>query len=167
MGAFFVPCKGETFVTQKEDFVETQPDDNYIPPDKENPEEEVYDLLLKEEKVQLRDPQNRRVKIYTLRELDGEGRDQFMDEIMPRFKEEDSDSSGKNRARMSSYGGLESKLISLSLVDDEGRHVSQDVIKKWPASVQDKLFKRAQALSALRDEDLEYEAAKKNLKEKS
>lgn len=115
-----------------------------------------FDLTLKEVPVILKT--NGTPTEYVLRELDGKGRDLYMDDVAPRMKYEKGQPAG-----IKSMAGMKSKLISLSLhVKATGAKVSEDVVQNWPSSVQEALFKKAQELSGLGDESKAAQEAAKN-----
>ncbi|GAF69709.1 unnamed protein product [marine sediment metagenome] len=84
-------------------------------------------------------------KSYTLRELGGEERDQYVDLINERI----TISKDGEVESISQYAGIRSKLVSDSLFDSEGANVSIETINKFPSSVLQSLFKKAQKLSAI------------------
>ena len=86
-------------------------------------------------------------KKYTLRELDGESRDEYMDLLNERMNvtEEGKVSS------VIKYAGIRTRRVSDSLFDDQGKNVSLTVVGKFPSSVLQVLFEKAQELSGIGD----------------
>lgn len=113
-----------------------------------------FDLKLNEQPVILKDAKGVPTH-YTLREMDGNQRDEHMQDSASRMK---FDEKG-NAKGLSSYKGIQSKLISLCLFDAEGKPVPEKTINAWPATTISGLFKAAQQLNSLGDD---AEAAAKN-----
>lgn len=90
------------------------------------------------------------VKDYTLRELDGQERDRFLDDFGNRVKYSGTEVQGLNK-----YEGLQAGLLALCLRDERKELVKVEVIQKYPASVLSALFKAAQTLSKLTMTDKE------------
>lgn len=114
------------------------------------------DLCFKEVKVNLRDASGTS-RPYTLRELDGKGRDTYMNDVNSRMKYEKGQANG-----MKDMAGLQSKLIHLSLRTAEGHSVSVEEISSWNSSTVEALYKKAQELSGLKDVEGEKANAKKD-----
>lgn len=89
---------------------------------------------------------------YVLTELDGSQRDRYLSQLGKRVMH------GKDgqAATLKNFDGLQASLIAVALyrIEHGNREpVSVDTIQQWPAHVIDKLFKRAQKLSALDDKE--------------
>lgn len=83
---------------------------------------------------------------YTIVELTGEERDNFLNLLAGRTK---FDSKG-NPSGIKDSKGIQANLISKGLIDNEtNKKVSLLVIQGWSASTQMKLFKRIHSLSGL------------------
>jgi len=113
-----------------------------------------FSLKLKEVSVELTDSSGV-AKKYILRELSGEARDTFLDNVGSRVQ---YDAEGKFRS-LSSLKGLQSGLLTLCLFDDQKKAVEPKTLDKYPATVLAKLFEVAQTLSAL---DIEGVSEAKN-----
>lgn len=83
---------------------------------------------------------------YTLREMTGTQRDQYMNKMGQKAKMVDGKMQG-----LKDYSNFMGDLIALSLYDSQGTLVPLKTIQEWPSSVQTALFKEAQKLSALDD----------------
>lgn len=85
-------------------------------------------------------------KPYTLRELTGAQRDQYLTTSAARLlKNEEGKAIG-----VKDFNGHQSELLCLALTDDSTNTlVPQETIAGWPGSTVSKLFKKAQALSNL------------------
>lgn len=94
------------------------------------------------------------VATYTLREMTGTERDQYLADMSLRTKWDKGVPKG-----LSNYKGIQSSLISRCLFDPNGRRVEDATIQKWPASVQTELFKQCQKMNGLGDDS---EAGSKN-----
>lgn len=98
--------------------------------------------------VVLNDSKTGTSRTYALRELDGTERDRYLNLLAARTK---VGKDGKPQG-IKDFKDLQADLVSKSLLDDNGENVPTNMIQKWPVSVQAKLFKMAQKLSALEDE---------------
>lgn len=87
-------------------------------------------------------------KSFTLRELGGEERDQYVDLINERL----TISKDGEVESISQYAGIRSRLVSDSLFDSDGKNVSIEEVGKYPSSVLQSLFEKAQELSAISEE---------------
>lgn len=108
-------------------------------------------LKLKEKKIQIGDD------MYVLKEMIGTQRDSYMEDQGNRFEPGEK---GK-AAKVLDWKGMTSFLISLCLYSKKGGEetaVPQEIINKWPASVQKVLHEEAQKLNGL---DLTNEEIKK------
>lgn len=128
--------------------------------DKQNPtpaanqqSETIYDLRLREEKIKVRDPVDGTVKTYTLRELDGEGREQYMDKLFSSATGFDPE-TGKPTG-FKSYPGMEAFTLSHTLFDENDKLIPIERIKKLPGRLQDVLHEKVAKLSDLDKEALE------------
>jgi len=109
--------------------------------------------FLKTETVEIED-QNGEVTVYTVRELSGAEREKYLDTVNARMKFEDGKPVG-----FTSYEGSYTKLVSMCMVDDDGKKVNPETVKNWPQSTVEELFRLAQRLSGL---DLRAEEEAKN-----
>lgn len=98
---------------------------------------------LEEVPVALRDKEGV-LKQYTLRELTGAQRVDYETSNIPNME---FDKDGK--ARMISFQGMESGLLSRCLYDENGKLVSQITIESWPSKTQAGLYKIAEKLNGL------------------
>lgn len=82
---------------------------------------------------------------WTLKELTGEQRNVFLDEMKDRtIIGADGKPSG-----FKSFEGLQSGLLALCLYDENGKLIKKDVLEKMPSSAQQALFDSAQKLSGM------------------
>lgn len=122
-------------------------------PDDESPIRR-FSLKLKEVQVELEAPDGG-VKTYTIRELTGAKRDDYMQFMMSKMDVGvGKDASGKMR----SVDRIQSKLLAVCLFDESNAAVQESVIQAFPASTQNELYKIASSISGM-DEKAE-EAAK-------
>lgn len=84
-------------------------------------------------------------KSFVLRELNGRGRDEYLNEMGGRMK---FNAEGKTEG-LSDYRNLMSGLLSQCLYDEENKLVDEKTLQEYPASVLSDLFDAAQELSAL------------------
>lgn len=96
------------------------------------------------------------VKKYFLRELDGKDRDKYLTQSSKNII---IDKNGKGR--LSTFDGMMSRLLCLSLFNEDGEAVSEEEIQSFPSSVSSALFEKAQEISGL---DNENDKAKKEAK---
>lgn len=108
-----------------------------------------FSLVLKEVEVVLSTSEGD--KKYILRELSGEVRDKYLASMADRMKYDDK---GKPSG-VKNFHGLQASLLSLCLINEEGKTVSVMDLQKFPASVQSALFEKANELSALNKEGQE------------
>ena len=80
-----------------------------------------------------------------LHELDGTGREKYMDKQKARLT---VDKDG-NVTRVKTFVGMHVDLLKMCLRDEEGGRIEDDVINALPSSAQQELFDQAQRLSAL------------------
>lgn len=90
---------------------------------------------------------------YTLVELTGKQRDNWLQEIQKRFR---LDGNGKPIGTGDSRG-LVSMLLGMSLRDPDGNLVKEEEVREWPSAMQQDLFKKSKELSGL-DERAKEEA---------
>ena len=107
-------------------------------------DDEVYDLNFNEEPVKLRQTDGT-VVTYTLREFDGDARDDYLTSIAAGMEINTEKGTGK----MNNMKGVQSRLISMCMFTPEGELVELDFVKKLPARIQTKLFERCQALCGM------------------
>lgn len=88
------------------------------------------------------------VQVYTVREFDGTGRDEYFELLSNKVDVDMTKKTGK----ITKFGGLYTDLLSKTVYDPEGKLVSAEVIAKWPSSAQEELFKEAQELCGLNKE---------------
>ncbi len=93
--------------------------------------------------------------LFTLRELNGDARDAYMDMIADRM----TVSEGKVTS-ITKYSGLQIKLISDSLFDAEDKNVSVETVGKFPSSVIQTLFDAAAELSDINQKDKDKDKVK-------
>jgi hypothetical protein len=101
-----------------------------------------FELKLKERSVELDGDD------YTLYELTGKQRDVYMDNVAQRVRYVKGEAAG-----MKTMIGLQSSLLAMSLKDEKGVLVKEEVIQAYPGSVQGDLFAIAQKLSGLDAEE--------------
>lgn len=82
---------------------------------------------------------------FKLQALLASERDAYLDVLRTRMKE-----SGKS-AELTSFKGMQSELVSMCLLDEQGNPVSKETIQGWPAIVVDTLFKECQRMNSLGD----------------
>lgn len=97
-------------------------------------------------------------KPHTLTELTGAQRDEYLNFTGTRMK---TDDKGKP-VGIADYTGFQSKLVALSLTDENGKHIPEETIKAWPAAAVQELFNAAQELSGLGDKTEAASDAAKN-----
>jgi len=78
-------------------------------------------------------------KNYTLSGFDGQRRDEWFDFVNERMGE------GKDKK----FTGVQSKLVSMCLLDSEGKQVLEATVSKFPAIVLNALFEAAQDINGL------------------
>jgi hypothetical protein len=130
---------------------ELDDEETQVEPEKKEsdlPESLEFSLDRRTIPVTLKDSKTGTSRTYTLRELDGTERDRYLNLLAARTK---VGKDGKPQG-IKDFKDLQADLVSKSLLDDNGENVPTNMIQKWPVSVQAKLFKMAQKLSALEDE---------------
>jgi len=78
-------------------------------------------------------------KNYTLSGFDGQKRDEWFDFVNERMGE----------GKVKKFAGVQSKLVSMCLLDSEGKRVPEDIVSKFPAVVLSALFEAAQDINGL------------------
>lgn len=124
----------------------------------EAPQEEILLEAQAEEPIKIKG-RDGVVRDYTLREMDGDDLGRWMNAIHERLSEKKGSKFRGNGHAKTDYRGMHADLISLCLYDADGKRVSKDVIRKWPASLQSTLFKKSQRLNGL-DDDAENREGK-------
>ena len=109
-------------------------------------DEEVLDLTYNEEPIKIKH-QDGTVHQYMLREVDGEGREMYLNSLAVRMK---TGADGKPTG-IRDFKGMSSALITRCLFDEDDKAVPAKTIQNWPASVVKKLYEKAQRISALDD----------------
>ena len=110
------------------------------------PEKLQFDLNFEEIPVDLSGTR------YILREINGTQRDEYMTKSVKRVKYKDGKPSG-----LTSMAGLESSLLSMCLFGPDGEAVEESEIKKWPSKAVHGLFKAAQKLNGMEDDEKQME----------
>lgn len=125
-------------------------------------EEMSFTLERQEVPVKLKDPKTGTVHNYVLVELDGNGRDKYLNNLGGRIRTKTDGSP----AGVKNFDGLQSNLVARALFRIEGgteqedgtiiggtrESVSEATIQSWPSRVQSALFDRVKAISGLDDE---------------
>lgn len=89
--------------------------------------------------------------IYTVKEMTGQQRDQWLNSMGNRMKmSPDGKPSG-----LKTYDGIQAGLIGLCLYDKDNVFVPIEKIHQWPASAQVKLFDLCQEVNGLNDKAAE------------
>lgn len=86
-------------------------------------------------------------KTFTLRELTGQQRDTFLQDMKKRVVP----GSRKDEVEVKNFDGLCASLLTKTLLDEEGNFVEKDAIQAYPATVVQSLFEASQELSKLGD----------------
>jgi len=115
------------------------------------------DLELKQRPVEIGD------ESYVLIELDGTGRDAYMNDMGDRVKMVDGKAEG-----LKTFDNLQAKLLQLTLrrLVDKGvdgivpEAVSLETIQSWPSRISSSLFDASKTLSGIKDEDDEGKGGK-------
>ena len=89
-------------------------------------------------------------KEYTLRELTGQQRDAYMDDMNKRMRYVGGKAEGFTK-----FEGLQAGLLAKCLFDSEGKNVSEKTIQMYPSHVVQALFAKAQELSGLNESGAE------------
>lgn len=88
-------------------------------------------------------------EVYSLVEMTGLLRDEYLDTTKDRFK---FNNEGK-AAGISSFSGMQAELIVRTLKDGKGNFVSVDFVQSLPCTVTSALFDAAQELNNLGSKD--------------
>lgn len=83
-------------------------------------------------------------KLFTITELTGKQRDQYLDANRARLKLDKGKVVG-----LTSFQGIHAELLTLCMADLNRALVTKDQIDGWPASVTEQLFDAARSLSKL------------------
>ena len=102
-----------------------------------------FDLAFESKRVKL--TENGKEKYYTIREMNGEGRDTFLTKMGTRIK---FDEKGKPIG-MQNFEGHQADLLIRCMYDEDDKLVTKALVQSWPAKVQQKLFDVAEKLNAL------------------
>ncbi len=113
----------------------------------------VFTLKLETVQIEITDEDGAEVK-YTLKELTGEQRSIFLNQVGKKVK---VSASGQEVQQITDHKFLQENLLTKCIFDEEDKVITREVIQKWPAKTVAGLFKAAQELSGL-DEDGEAEA---------
>jgi hypothetical protein len=114
-----------------------------------------FDIELKEQPVELVNPDGTK-KEYILKEMDGRGRDKYMNQLQSNMVMKDGKPQG-----LKDYEGMHSSLLVRTLFDKEsGKAASKEFIQGLPARVTAALFGASQTLNALSDSPETEEAVK-------
>ena len=114
-----------------------------------------FDIELKEQIVELVNVDGSK-KEYLLKEMDGSGRDKYMNQMQKNMVMKDGKPQG-----LKNFEGLYSELLTKTLFDKESSSfVSKEFIQGLPARVSAALFTAAQTLNALNDIPETEEAVK-------
>lgn len=110
-----------------------------------------FSLDLAEYPVKIKDKDGK-VSVFRIVELDQAKREEYMDFQAKKAKYTDGKVSG-----LKDIKGMDSKLVSLSLVGPDGSNVPEAVVLTWPGSLARKLAAVAARISGL-DEKAEQQA---------
>src|SRR5690606_1747028 len=89
------------------------------------------------------------IRSYTVRELSGKERDEYLTETSKRFR---TDQSGK-AIGVRDFDGLQSSLLVRCMTDDEtNKLVTVNFLAGLPARIQEDLYERARKISKLNKE---------------
>jgi len=103
-------------------------------------------LKLNIEPVEI-EQQDGEVLTYTLRELSGKERDNYLTKMSSKMK---FDAKG-NPSGLKDYQGLHAMLLNLVLRDPHDTIISVKDLQEFPARVQNALFEKAQEMNGLGD----------------
>lgn len=92
---------------------------------------------------------------YVLREASGEAAERYQAAVLRGARLADGKVVGMD------LSGVESLLVSLCLVDHEGKPVPLSQVKSWPARIQKALFEKAMDISGLREQETEEQLARR------
>ena len=102
-----------------------------------------YSLKLKEMPITILDA-NGQQKDYTMHELSGKQRAQYLNEMNKRIS-----ISPDGKAEVKDFEGIQESLLSRCLKDEAGNFVTVEVLGEYPSSTLSDLFDDAQTLSGL------------------
>lgn len=114
-----------------------------------------FSLSLAEIPVKIQRKPDEPAELCKLVELTGQQRDAYLTEMLGRMRYVDGKPQG-----MRDLTDFNARLIHLSLRDAGGVRIPVDEIRMWRATTQKALFKMAQELSGLNDDEAEKEKAK-------
>lgn len=98
-------------------------------------------------------------KRYEIREMTGQSRDKYQDDVQGRFAYDDKNIP----TRILKHEGMKALLVSLCLFDDSGKGVPIETVQQWPAKVVDGLFAECSKMNTLNKTVAENETAAKNV----
>lgn len=110
-----------------------------------------FKLVINKITVTLEAPDGASSADYELREMTAASRDSYLDRLSDRMR---IDAAGKP-AGLKRYAGLQADLVSQCLFNDKGEPVPAVEIQKWPSAVVGSLFKSAQELNKLGQDEEE------------
>jgi len=102
-----------------------------------------YSLKLKEMPITILDA-NGQQKDYTMHELSGKQRAQYLNEMNERIS-----ISPDGKTEIKDFEGIQESLLSKCLKDENGKLIELAVLSEYPASTLSDLFDDAQTLSGL------------------
>ena len=109
-----------------------------------------FTTVLEEQKVKL-DSGGGVVKEYTLKELTGPQREDFLDNLGTRLRYGDN---GKPQG-LKKHRGLQASLLKMCLYGDDEKLVAKDFLDTLPTRTIEGLFKAAQTISGLNEDGAE------------
>ena len=115
-----------------------------------------FQLILQSQEVTIVDKDGVS-KEYVLKELTGAQRDTYLDDVGGRLRYH-----GGKAAGLRTHKGLQAGLVAMCLVDDTDALVPKATIQEFPSSTLQGLFKAAQILSSLQNDEDEDEDEVKN-----
>lgn len=112
----------------------------------------TFQVALKQIEVALVFPEKGETKECLLKEMLGNGRDQFLTQLQRNTK---FDAKGKPLG-LSSFEGHQAWLLSRTLWDvAQGRFFTEDEIQSLPCAISSALYKKAQEMNGLDEEAME------------
>lgn len=121
--------------------------------------------------VKIKDPKTGNLRLFRLRELDGDSRDKYLNNLSKRV----STSGDGKVSKVTNFDGLQANLLTKCLFEVEGgklektddgvevitggteKTLSLTELQVWPAKVQSRIFDKAKDISGL-DEEAEKKA---------